>query len=250
MSVQHQAQGLQQLFSGRAAHVVSVLAGPSAQASHEFVLALAAELTGQALRVWLVESDATAALSQALGCRPLLSWRASQPLEQQVIRAGAYGLIRAPGSMAGDAALASAARESRGCDCLLFDGGRFSLDEAALDPSSDQTVIVLLGNRDAEAGYALLKALKAAGSRSRVLLMGEAAHSISQTLEHFMAQIAESRQTAGGLCQIDNKAPETSSNTLTVAPNLTWVVSRIMQNDQPKVAHGSCGNSAEEVYER
>jgi hypothetical protein len=249
VSVQHQAQGLQQLFSGHAARVVSVLAGPSAPASHEFVLALAAELTGQAQRVWLVERDAVV-LSQALGCRPLLSWRASQPLEQQVIRAGAYGLIRAPGCMAGDPALANAARESRGCDCLLFDGGRFSPDEAALAPGSDQTVIVLLGNRDAEAGYALLKALKAANSPAHVLLMGEVADSVSQTLEHFMAQTAENRQTAGGLCQIDNKAPETSSNTLTIAPNLTWVVSRIMQNDQPKVAHGGCGKSAEEVYER
>ena len=249
MSVPHQAQGLQQLFSGHAAHVVSVLAGPSAPASHEFALALAAELTGQAQRVWLVERDA-AALSQALGCRPLLSWRASQPLGQQVIRAGAYGLIRAPGSMAGDPALASAARESRDCDCLLFDGGRFSPDEAALDPGSDQTLIVLLGNQDAEAGYALLKALKAANSPACVLLMGEAADSVSQTLEHFVAQAVESRQMAGGLCQIDNKVPETSSNTLTIASNLAWVVSKIMQNDQPKVAHGGCSNSAEEVYER
>lgn len=249
MSVQHQAQGLQQLFSGHATHVVSVLAGPSAQASHEFVLALAAELSGQAQRVWLVERDA-AVLSQALGCRPLLPWRASQPLAQQVIHAGEYGLIHAPGIMASDATLAGAARESRGCDCLLFDGGRFSPDEAALDPVSDQTVIVLLGNRDAEAGYALLKALNAANSPARVLLMGETADSVSQTFGHFMAQTGESRQAAGGLCQIDNKAPETSSNTLTIAPNLTWVVSRIMQNDQPKVAYGGCGNSAEEVYER
>lgn len=246
---QHQAQGLQHLFSGHAAHAVSVLSGPTAPASHEFVLALAAELTGQARRVWLVQGSA-AAISQELGCRPLLPWRASQPLAQQVIRAGAYGLIHAPGSMAGDPALASAARESRGCDYLLFDGGRFSPDEAALDPSSEQTMVVLLGNRDAEAGYALMKALKAANSPARVLLMGEAANSVSQTLGHFMAQAAVSRQTAGGLCQIDNRVPETSSNTLTIAPNLAWVVSRIMQNDQPKVAHGGCGKGAEEVYER
>jgi hypothetical protein len=246
---QHQAQGLQRMFSGRAVHLLSVLAGPSAPASDEFVLALAGGLSRHGQPVWLVETDA-GRISERLGCRPLLPWRASQPLQQQVIRAGVYGLIHAPGIPAGDAALANAALESGGCNHLLFDGGRFSQAEAQLDPATAQTLVVLLGKQDAEAGYALIKALEATGSRARVLLLGEVAERVAQTARRFLHRVVESCQTGAGVCQIGNRRTETSSNTLTIEPNLTWVVSRIMQNDQPKVAYGGCGNSAEEVYER
>ena len=246
---QHQARGLQRMFAGHGARVVSVMAGPSAPESHEFVLALAAELSRNAHRVWLVEGMG-GAISKQLGCRPLLPWRANQPLEQQVIRAGSYGLIHAPNCMAGDAVLAGAARENRGCDYLLFDGRRFTQNEALLDPASEQTVIVLLGGQDAEAGYALVKALITKQSPGRILLLGEAADSVAQATRQFMGQGVESRQTEAGLCQIGNKKSETSSNTLTIAPNLAWVVSRITQNDQPKVAHGGFSKGAEEVYKR
>jgi hypothetical protein len=249
LPVQHQAEGLRQLFSGRSADMISVLAGPSAPDSHDFVLALAAALARESRRVWLVETTA-GKISEKLGCRPLLPWRASQPLRQQVIRAGAYGLIHAPGSVAGNAEVAAAAAESQGCDYLLIDGGRFSLREAPLDPAAEQTLIVLLGVEDAEAGYALVKGLKAERSLARVLLMGEAADSVAQTVSRYMEAGSGSRQTADGMCQIGNTRPETSSNTLTIAPNLTWVVSRITQKDQPKVAHGGSGKGAEEVYER
>jgi len=246
---QHQAQGLHRMFRAHATHLVSVLAAPSAPASNAFTLALAAELSRQGWRVWLVERE-PGAISQALGCRPLLPWRASLPLVQQVILAGDYGLIHAPGGMAGDATLAAAARESRGCDFLLFDGGRFSQEEAPLDPRMAQSVIVLLGVHDAEAGYALVKALQAARSPARLVLMGDAAESISRTHAHFTKRPMDGSPTAGIVCQIGNTRPETSSDTLTIAPNLTSVVSRIMQNDQPKVAHGGSGKGAEEVYER
>jgi hypothetical protein len=249
MNAQHQAQGLQRMFSGRAVRMLSVLSGPSAPDSHGFVLALADELSRRNRPVWLVETDA-GRISQQLGCRPLLPWRASQPLQQQVIRAGGYGLIHAPGIPAGDAALANAALESHGCDHLLFDGGRFSQAEAPLDPGTTQTLVVLLGKQDAEAGYALIKALEAAHSCVRVLLLGEVAERIAQTARRFLHRAVESRQARAEVCQIGNRRTETSSNTLTIESNLTWVVSRIMQNDQPKVAHGGSGKGAEEVYER
>ena len=199
--------------------------------------------------MWVVDANA-GKISEKLGCRPLLPWRASQPLQQQVIRTGAYGLIHAPGIVAGDAVLTGAALASPGCDCLLYDGGRFSLSQAPLDPVTAQTVVVLLGKLDAEAAYALVRQLRALQSPARVLLLGEAADWVAQCAWHFLDQTVESRQTAGSLCQIGNTKSETSSNTLTFAPNLTWVVSRIMQNDQPKVAHGGSGKGAEEVYKR
>lgn len=247
--MQHQAQGLQRMFSGHAVHMASVLAGPTAPDGGEFFLALAAELARGGRPVWLVETQA-GRISGALGCRPLLPWHAGLPLPQQVIHAGAYGLIHAPGIVAGDAVLAGAAIESRGCDHLLFDAGRFSGAAVPLDPETPQTLIVLLGRQDAEAGYALIKALRSAHSPMRVLLMGEVADRVAQAAQHFMGWGVESRQTEGELCQIDNRRPETSSNTLSIAPNLTWVVSRIMQNDQPKVAHGGSGEGAKEIYQR
>lgn len=243
----HQAQGLQRLFSGQAAHVTSVLAGPSASDSREFVLALAAELVRAARRVWLVETVA-GAISRTLGCQPLLPWRASQPLAQQIIHAGSFGLIHAPGVSAGDAVLSGAVEESGGCDHLLFDGGRFSPAEAPLDPATAQTLVILLGQADAEAGYVLVKGLKLSRSPARVLLVGEAADCVARAARHCMAAGLEIVPTGDNLCQIDNRKQETSCNTLTIEANLRWVVSRIMENEQPRVAHGSCGKGAEEVY--
>lgn len=246
--MQHQAQGLQRLFSGNGAPgLVSVLAAPHAADSHDFSLKLADALARHGRRVCLVDTG-SGELFRRQGCRPLLAWQANRPLQDQVISAGAHGLLYAPGCMAGGAAIAKAAAASRACDFLLFDGGRFSLAQAALEPATAQTLVVLLGKPDAEAGYALAKALQAAHSPARVLLVGEPADSVAQTARRFMHQNQESLKTPGDLCQIDNTNRETSSNTLTIEPNLSWVVSRIMANDQPKVAHGGCGKGAEEVY--
>lgn len=241
----HQAQGLQQLFSGHCARLVSVLAAPFAPHSHDFVLGLAAELTRRSRRVRLVEPG-TGELSARLGCRPLLPWQPGRPLEEQVISAGNYDLLHAPGRLAGDAALVAAA--GRSCDYLLFDGGRFSPAAAPLDPATAQTLVILLGQADAEAGYALVKGLKMACSPARVLLAGEAAGAVARAAGRFMNQSLEIAHAANDLCQIGNRKQETSSNTLTVEANLRWVVSRITENDQPKVAYGSCGKGAEEVY--
>lgn len=244
-SMSHQAQGLQQLFSGHAAKAVSVLAAPSAPSSHDFVLGMAAELVRHGRRVRLIETGA-GELSARLGCRPLLPWQAARPLEEQLISAGDYGLLHAPGRVAGDAALVAAA--GRNCDYLLFDGGRFSSAAAPLDPATAQTLVILLGQADAEAGYALIKGLKMAHADARVLLAGEAADSVARAAGHFMGETLEIALTGDDLCQIGNRKQETSSNTLTIEANLRWVVSRITENDQPKVAHGSCGKGAEEVY--
>jgi hypothetical protein len=246
---QHQAQGLQRLFSGQAARLVSVLAGPSAPDTHTFVLNLAAALAERSQRVWLVETE-LGTLSDSLGCHPLLPWQASRSLEEQLIRADNCGLLHAPGCLAGDATFAGAVAACRDCDVVLFDGGRFSLAQAPLNPCTAQTLVVLLGRQDLEAGYALVKGLQAAHSPARLLLIGEAAELVAQAASHFMGSPVEGMKTGPGLCQIGNSWQETSSNTLTIGPNLIWVVSRITQNDQPKVAHGGCGEGAEEVNQR
>ncbi|MEW6132220.1 MAG: hypothetical protein AB1591_03515 [Pseudomonadota bacterium] len=247
--MQHQALGLQRLFGGETARVVSILSGPAAPDGAGFALALAAELARQGRRAWLVEC--AGGISHRLGCRPLLSWRADdQSLERQVIDAGAYGLIHAPGAMAGEMSLARAAIESRGCDFLLFAGGRISPSEAPLDPCARQTLVLLLGKTDAEAGYALLKALKKNEYPVRVVLLGEGAEAVSHCAFNLLGWQTEARQTAQRLCQNGNMPPVTSSNTLTIAPNLAWVVSRITQKDQLKAAHGGSGEGAEEVLRR
>lgn len=245
---QHQAQGLQRLFSShRSPRIVSVLATPHASDSHEFVLGLADALVRSDQRVWLVESE-VGKLSAKLGCRPLLPWQDGRPLDAQVVTAGRHGLLHAPGCMAGDAAIVAAIQACHNCDFLLFDGGRFSLAEAALEPATAQTIVILLDKEDAETAYALIKALKANLSPARVLLIGETADRLAQMVRQFMNEEAEYPKTGGNLSQISNKRQETSSNTLTFDPNLMWVVSRITKNDQPKVAHGGFGKSAKEVW--
>lgn len=244
----HQAGGLRRLFSGEAMRIASVLAGPSAPPGQGFALALAAAWAKTERRVWLVTAGA-GEVAQALGYLPLRPWHAGLPLAPQIIHAGAYGVIHAPGALAGEAALADAAAQSRACDCLLFAARRFSASEAPLAPSTAQTLIVLLGKRDAEAGYALVKGLAASRSPARVLLLGEVAARVAQAARQFLNLELEARPMAAEVCQIGNRPAETSSNTLSVESNLTWVVSRIMQNDQPKVGYGGGSKRAEEVYE-
>lgn len=238
---------MQRLFSGETPSVASVLAGPTAPGSRGFAQALAAELARHEKRVWLAAANVDR-ISQTLGYRPLLSWRTSLPLVQQVIEAGAYGVIPVPGMLSGEAALVDAVMESRGCDCLLFDDRSFTVNEAPVVPGTAQTLIILLGKYDAEAGYALIKGLALVHSPARILLLGEKAELLAEAARQFLAMDVEHRQMAADVCQIDNRKAETSSNTLSVDPNLTWVVSRIMQNDQPKVANGGCSKRAEEVY--
>ena len=241
-----QARGLQQMFSGRAVSVVSVVSGPSAPDSHPFVLALARELSRDGGRVWLAASSA--AIARELGCRPLLPWRAGLPLAPQIISTGqGYGLIHAPQGMAGDTALSGAVNDARSCDFLLFDGGRFSLGEAPIDAAANQVLVILLGCQDGESGYALVKALRQSQSPARVLLVGEAADSIGQTAAQFLGWRVESRQVEAGLCQIGNKSPVTSSNTLSAMTNLRWVLSRISQNYHSRAAHGGGSEGAKKV---
>lgn len=247
--MQHQAHGLQQLFSGQGAVIVSVLAGPSATPSHEFVLELAAALSHEDYRLLLVETGA-GKLCAAAGCRPLKPWQVGRPLKEQIVQAGSYGLLHAPEVMAGDASLINAVKAQGQCDFVLFDGGRFSKTAAPLEPSAEQFLIVLLGKEDAEAGYALVKALNTEASPARVLLVGGPGDRVAQTASFFLNRPRESAKSSPLLSQNDNSRAETSSNTLSFGPNLTWVVSRIIQNDQPKVAHGGSSNSAEKVYDR
>lgn len=247
--MQHQAQGLQRQFAGHAAGIVSVLAGPSALPSHEVVLALADELARNAQRVWLVGS-AGSELAASAGCRPLLSWRTGRPAGEQLIKMGRYALLHAPHVLAGEKALVREVTAGRDCDCLLFDGGRFVPEHAPIEPSTLQTLVVLLGKDDAEPAYALIKALHLQRSPASVVLLGEAAFRVAQTATNFLGATLESQKSKAGLYQNGNKQPETSSITLSIAPNLAWVVSRIMQNDQHKVAHGGIGKGAEQINER
>ena len=245
----HQAQGLQRLFSSEAAsRLVSVLATPNAPDSSDFVLALADALTRFDERVCLVDTR-SGHLSTRLGCRPLLPWQSSRAIESQIVAAGGHGLLFAPGCMAGEASIAAVAKTCGNFDIFLFDGGCFTLNEVPLEPATTQFLIVLLGKGDAEMAYALLKALKVLRSPVQVLLLGEQAEHLAQMAKNFLNETVASLNTGDDLCHIRNKIQETSSNTLTIVPNLSWVVSRIMENDNPKVAHGGIGKSAKEVQQ-
>lgn len=243
----HQARGLQQLFAGRSLRVASVLAGPTAPDGLELILRLAEDLDRAGWRVWLVDGGR---IARRLGCRSLLSWQPGQPPARSLVRAGAHALIHAPGVPAGDAALIEAVAASRACDVLLFDGGRFDLDAAPLDPAGAQTLALLLGDRDAAPAYALLKGLQALDSPVRVLLLGAAAGAVSETARRFLDRAPEDHDSVVDLWHIGNKRIETSSKTLTIASNSAWLVSRITQNVHAGMEYGGSGEGAEEVEQR
>ncbi len=223
------------------------MAAPRAPDSDAFVLSLADALSKSDQRVWLVETG-TEKLTDRLGCRPLLPCQTSRPLETQVIDTGSHGLLYAPRCMAGDASIASAAKSCSSFDVLLFDGGRFSLTEAAVEPATEQFIVVLFVKEDAETVFALMKTLNRLRSPARVMLIGEGAAHLAQSARQFGFRNVDFPKIDGGLSQINNTKQETSSNTLTIVPNLGWVVSRITENNQSKVAHGGFGESAKESY--
>lgn len=246
----NQATGLARLFSGSSVTVntTSVLSAPHGGDSAALVLALADALSAQHGRVCLVQARYSK-LSVALGCRPMHGWQSDRLLDEQIIHVGGYHLLHAPDCMAGDAEIIGAAAKCGRYDFLLFDGGRFTRDEVQINPQAQQILVILMGVQDVETIYALHKGLCLAHSPTELLLLGERAEQLSQLLQHQPDTELGNVKIVTNLYQNDNNQIVTSSNTLTISSNLSWIVSRIQSNNYKRMTNGGVGKSSEEFHQ-
>jgi hypothetical protein len=244
----HQAAGLTRLFSGMPVPLtsISVLASPHGPETGAWALCLANALSALQSRVCLVETR-SASLSVALGCRPMRGWQPDRSLDEQIIHAHGRHLLSAPGCMAGDLEIAAAVSASGCYDFLVFDGGKLTHQQAAISPETPQTLVILMDGQDVEAVYALHKALRLAHSPARTLILGEGSDSVAQLARHFLNQNLDFCKNLHNMSPNSNNQSQTSSNTLTINSNLTWIVSRIQPKNQKRVANGGAGKSSEEI---
>lgn len=244
----HQAAGLTRLFSGlpTSVNTVSVLSAPHGADSSGLVLDLADALSANHERVCVVQTGFSK-LSVEMGCRPMRGWQRDRLLDEQIIHASGYHLLHAPDSMAGDAEIIEAVSACGSYDFLLFDGGRFTRDEAQINPQAAQILVILMGRQDVETVYALHKGLHLMHSPAEMLLLGEESDRIAQLLCRSQNQRPDTCKMSLGVYRNSNNQTETSSNTLTINPNLSWIVSRIRLKNHKRVANGGIGKSSEEV---
>lgn len=243
-----QAAGLAKLFAGTssAINTVSVLSAPGGADSHKWALALADALTACNEKVCLVQAHHST-LSVTMGYRPMRRWQMERTLDSQLLHAGAYPLLYAPDSMAGDAKIIDAVAKNGRHDFLLFDGGRFSRSEAQINPHAVQTLVVLTGEQDVETAYALCKGLDFLGSPAELFFVGGACRQLAQLISRWQEQNLGECKIQVHLCRNNNNQPETSSDTLTINPNLSWIVSRIRTKNHKRVANGGVGKGAQQI---
>lgn len=244
----NQATGLARLFSGLPASIntTSVLSAPHGGDTSKLVLGLADALSAHHGRVCLVQARYSK-LSAALGCRPIHSWQCDRLLDDQIIHVSGYHLLHAPDCMAGDAEIVGAVAKCGRYDFLLFDGGRFTRDEAQINPQAPQMLAILMGKQDVETVYALHKGLCLARSPAELLLLGEEGEQVAQLSQRLPDARLGNCKISTNLYRNGNNQIETSSDTLTINPNLSWIVSRIQSKNYKRVANGGVGKSPEEI---
>jgi hypothetical protein len=164
-----QAAGLRNNLTRRAVRVVTVFT-----AQRNLAARLARALQNSATRVLLIAGVARSV--QALRTQSIFGW------EQQVARqclqpisVEGIATLNAPGAQAGDAALIQASADY---NYVLFDWAYPEAESLALDPRTQQTLIVDVSPQQPEdlcKVYALLKTLHQHNLNWRVILCGEPA---------------------------------------------------------------------------
>ncbi len=247
----NQATGLARLFSGlpTSINTTSVLSAPHGGDGSELVLGLADALSAHHGRVCLVQARYSR-LSAALGCRPMHGWQCERLLDEQIIHISGYHLLHAPDCMAGDAGIIAAVAKCGSYDFLLFDGGRFTRDAAQINPQAPQMLAILMAKQDMESVYALYKGLYLARSPAEVLLLGEGGEQVAQLSRRWPDTRLGNCKISTNLYRNGNNQIETSSDTLTINPNLSWIVSKIQSKNDKRMANGGAGKSSEEINQR
>ena len=164
-----QAEGLR--HKRQAPRILSVLALPGQADSAELAarLALAWNLMGG--HPLLVDGTGRSAV-RLLGCQPMLEWSlgSARLFADCVLAQDELAAVVARGAPAGDAGLAAEAARL-GYREMVFDAGEIAQQDAPLDPSSTQEILLLAAPAQTDIVYVLLKGLAQAQSPARIWLL-------------------------------------------------------------------------------
>lgn len=227
----HQAQGLRRLFSrGMKPAVVSVFVPSVTKAFNDFSESLAQISSRHGWHVLQVNP-----LAASLGIRPLFQWDRTKALIQQTSEIDGRMMLYAPGSMGGEGAIVQAAMDSgKGFDLMLFGGFLYSLEEAALDGTTSQTLVLLVDEDSCEACYAFVKTVNELPTAMDILLAGAGASHVAQAAQRFLKLPFSLADDAGQVWHIRHAVTQSSSNTLSRCPDLPRYVARILNRRGPE----------------
>lgn len=222
---EHQASGLVRLRErGALLPVVSVLSAAGARKWQAVGGALAGELRRAGARLLRVEPTLAAG-----ACRPLFAWDPQRPLRQQVMLTAGEMRLYAPNSAGGDARLVAAAADLRAeIDWLIFIGLHYTREAAALDPATPQHTVVLIDAGDEEAAYALVKAAAGQSGGIAWILAGVGAQRVAHAAARFLGLRVARADAGEEVWHACDARMQTSCNTLSGYPSLSWHVARIV----------------------
>lgn len=210
--------------------VVSVFAPSESKAFDDFPANLARVSNQHGWHVLQVTPHAASP-----GFRPLFQWEATKPLMRQTSEIDGRAMLLAPGSRAGDGAIVQAAADSgEGLNLVLFGDFRYSLEVAALDETTSQTLILLVDEESSEACYAFAKTVSGLPVAIDILLAGAGADRVAQAAQRFLKLPVSVAEEAGPVWLIRHAAAQTSSNTLSGCPDLPRYVARILNRRGPE----------------
>jgi hypothetical protein len=210
--------------------VVSVFAPSESKAFDDFSERLARVSNQHGWHVLQVTPHAA-----SLGFRPLFRWEASKPLMQQTTEADGHAMLFAPGCLAGEGAIVQATADSgKGLNLVLFGDFRYSPEEAALDETTSQTLILLVDEGSSEACHAFVKAVNGLPVAMDILLAGAGASRVAQAVQRFLKLPVSVVEETGPVWLIRHATAQTSSNTLSGCPDLPRYVARILNRRGPE----------------
>jgi hypothetical protein len=187
----------------------------------EFPALLAEMLAQHGRQVLLVQSRPASS-----DCHPLFQWDASRPLASQVTSTAERHLLLAPHCKAGDRVIVEAAAGN--FDVVIFGGDYWQEAEVTLDSGAPQTLILLMSEMQADAGYALVKGLHEIPVQLEILMAGKGAHHVAQAAFRFLKMPFSAADTLEQVWHIRHASAQTSSNTLSTGPDLPLYVARIL----------------------
>lgn len=129
---------------------------------------------------------------------------------------------------------------------VIFGGDYWQETEVALDTGVSQTLILLMSEQQADTGYALMKGLHEIPAPLEILLAGKGAHRVAQAAFHFLKMPFSAADTLEQVWHIRHAAAQTSSNTLSVSPDLPLYVARILNR---RDREASIKNHARKQYQ-
>lgn len=135
-------------------------------------------------------------------------------------------MLLAPGGKAGDREITEAAKGE--FDIVIYAGQYWQKAEVMIDADMVQSIVLWVDDNHEQAAFAVLKALQEASAPQEYLLVAEGAEQVAQAASKFLKMpflVADTHDKVWHNC---HGRSETSSDTLSLTPDLVRYVARIL----------------------